>query len=79
MTNISTLPNGVPNFKHNDPVLEKCPICIRLEQSKTPDQGTTMKATRPIQGYSINLAFTGQISKYFDQCVDYLGLHGERA
>ena len=38
-----------------------------------------MKATRPMQGYSINIALTGQISKDSDQRVEYLGLHGERA
>ena len=71
--------DGVPNFKHHDPVLDKCPVCIRSKQPKTPGCGNTMKATHPMQGYSINLAFTGQISKDSDRRVDYLGLHGERA
>lgn len=28
--------NGVPNFKHHDLVLDKCSVCIRSEQPKTP-------------------------------------------
>ena len=58
--------NGVPNFKHHDPVLDKCPVCIRSKQPKTPGCGTTMKDNCPMQGYSINLAFTGRISKDSD-------------
>ena len=40
--------DGVPTFKHHDPVLDKCPVCIRYKQTKTPGCGTTVKATRPM-------------------------------
>ena len=28
--------NGIPTFKHFDPILEKCPVCIGSEQPKRP-------------------------------------------
>ena len=43
--------DGVPKFKHQDPVLEKCPICIQSEQPATPGRGTTLKATAPMRGF----------------------------
>ena len=68
--------DGVPKFKHQDPVLEQCPTCIRSEQPKTPGRSTTMKATRPFQGWSCDMAFSGMVSKN-DRRKDYVGLHGE--
>ena len=52
--------DGVPKFKHNDQILEKCPTCIRLEQPKISDTGNTMKATRPMQGWSVDVGFASQ-------------------
>lgn len=37
--------DGVPKFKHQDPVLAKYPVCLQLEQPVTPDRGDTIKAT----------------------------------
>ena len=69
--------DGVPKFKHQDPVLEKCPVCIQSEQPATPGCGTTLKATAPMRGFSIDYAFSGQLSKDLAQRIDYLGIHGE--
>ena len=52
--------DGVPQFKHSDPVMDYCPVCTRSEQPKTHGGGTTMKATRPWQGLSVDFAFTGR-------------------
>ena len=51
--------DGVPKFKHFDPVLERCPTCIRSEQPKTPSTGTTKQASRPWQAFAIDLGFPG--------------------
>ena len=69
--------DGVPQFKHSDPVMDYCPVCTRSEQPKTHGGGTTMKATRPWQGLSVDFAFTGQSRKDKNEYEDYLGLHGE--
>ena len=38
--------DGVPKFKHFDPVLDKCPTCIRSKQTKEPaGHNTTRRAT----------------------------------
>ena len=36
-----------------------------------------MKATHPIQGWSIDVGFAGQTSKYTCRTRNYLGIHGE--
>ena len=69
--------NGVPKFKHNDPILEKCSTCIRAKQSKSSGTGNTMKATRPFQGFSVDMGYSGQTSKDNNRSHEYLGLHGE--
>ena len=69
--------DGVPKFKHNDLILERCPTCIRAEQPKSSGTGTTMKATKPFKGFSIDVGHSGQTSKDKDRSHDYLGLHGE--
>jgi hypothetical protein len=69
--------DGVPQFKHFDPVLDYCPTCIRSEQPKVPGKRTTMKATKAFQGWSVDFAFTGQSRQDSDQYEDYLGIHGE--
>jgi hypothetical protein len=69
--------DGVPQFKHSDPVMDYCPVCTRSEQPKTHGGGTTMKATCPWQGLSVDFAFTGQSRKDKNKYEDYLGLHGE--
>ena len=52
--------NGIPKFKHFDPILDKCPVCIGLEQPKRPGTSTTKRATKPHQSFSINFGFVGQ-------------------
>ena len=69
--------DGVPKFKHNDPILERCSTCIRAEQPKSSGTGNTMKATRPFQGFSVDVGYSGQTSKDNNQSHEYLGLHGE--
>ena len=69
--------NGVPKFKHNDLILEQCPSCIRAEQPKSSGTGTIIKATKPFQGFSIDVGHLGQTSKDKDRSHNYLGLHGE--
>ena len=69
--------NGVPKFKHNDQLLEKCLACIILEHPKAAGIGNTMKATRPMQCWSVNVDFAGQTLKDAYQMHNYLGIHGE--
>ena len=70
--------DGVPQFKHHDPVLDKCPVCIRSKQTKEPAGiNSTRKATRPFQGLSIDFSFSGTKSKNKDQQKDYVGINGE--
>ena len=70
--------DGVPTFKHFDPVLERCPTCIRSEQPKTPSTGTTKQASRPWQGFAIDLGFPGQSRKDSSAYTEFVGLHGEK-
>jgi hypothetical protein len=50
--------DGVPKFKHHDPVLERCPTCIQAKQRKEPaGPNTTMTATEDYQGLSIDYSF----------------------
>ena len=70
--------DGVPQFKHSDPVLDRCPACIRSEQPKTPGTSTTKKATRPFQGFSINVGFAGQSRKDPKKYTEFTGIHGEK-
>ena len=67
--------DGVPKFKHFDPILEKCPTCIRSKQTKEPaGPNTTRRATRPFQGLSIDFGFSGVKSKNKERRKDYIGL-----
>ena len=50
---------GVPQFKHGDGVLDKCPTCVRAKQTKEPaGPNTTRTATIPCQGSCANIKFT---------------------
>jgi len=69
--------DGVPLFKHRDPVLAICPTCIRAKLTKCPATGTTRKATRPFQGLSVDFSFLGMKSKNEERVRDYEGIHGE--
>ena len=69
--------DGVPQFKHRDRVLDQCSTCIQAKQTKNPASGTTLKATRPFQGFSIDFSFSGIRSKNSDRRKDFLGVHGE--
>ena len=69
--------NGVPKFKHNDPILERCPTYIQAKQPKSSGTGSTMKATKPMQGWSVDVGYSGQTSKNKGHSHEYLGLHGE--
>ena len=70
---------GVPQFKHHNPLLEKCPTCIRAKQTKVPGNHSTCTATQPFQGLSIDFSFSGMKSKDTDRArvQDYEGLNGE--
>lgn len=69
---------GVPKFKHLDPILDRCPTCIRAKQTKEPaGPNTTRVATVPYQGLSIDLSFAGTKSKDSTRAKDFVGLNGE--
>ena len=69
---------GVPKFTTKGNILDSCPTCLRAKMSKsqTP-KGTTLKATVPYQGLSIDFAFAGTKSKDSDRRVDFEGYSGE--
>ena len=70
--------DGVPQFRHETPVLETCPTCIRAKQTKEPaGKNTTRVATIPYQGLSVDFSFSGTKSKDKQREADYLGLKGE--
>jgi GAG-pre-integrase domain len=70
--------DGVPQFKHMDPVLETCPTCINAKQKKEPaGPNPTRTATVPYQGLSIDFSFSGTKSKNPGRAKDYVGLNGE--
>jgi hypothetical protein len=69
---------GVPAFKHHDPVLDLCPTCLASKLKKrAPGHQSTMKATAPWHGLSIDFAFTGQASKDKSRAAAYKGFNGE--
>jgi hypothetical protein len=69
---------GVPKFKHMDPILDRCPTCIRAKQTKEPaGPNTTRIASNPYQGLSIDFSFSGTKSKNEERQRDYKGLNGE--
>ena len=69
---------GVPAFKHQDPILDTCPTCLAAKMKKrAPGHSSTMKATVPWQGLSIDFAFTGQASKDKSRATAYKGFNGE--
>jgi hypothetical protein len=69
---------GVPIFKHQDPVLDQCPTYLAAKLKKrAPGHVSTMKATTPWQGLSIDFAFTGQASKDKTRATSYNGFNGE--
>ena len=46
---------GVPEFRHESAVMDTCPTCIKAKQVKSPPTGnTTLVATQPYQGLSID-------------------------
>ena len=68
---------GVPQFHHEHPVLDVCPTCIQAKQTKAPPSGdTTMTATQPYQGLSIDFSFSGTRSKDDERRKDYVGING---
>jgi hypothetical protein len=70
--------DGVPQFKHHDPVLERCPTCIQAKQRKEPaGPNSTMTATENYQGLSIDFSFSGTRSKDKSRSRDYVGMNGE--
>ena len=69
---------GVPQFKHQDGVLDKCPTCIRAKQTKEPaGPNATRTATVPYQGLSIDFAFSGTRSKDEKRAKKFKGCNGE--
>ena len=77
MTTASKYIDGVPKFSHRDPVLEGCSTCIQAKQTKNAATGTTLKATVPFQGFSMDFSFAGIRSKNVKRRRDYLGVYGE--
>ena len=71
--------NDVPTFKHFDPILDKCPVCTGSEQPKRPGLGTTKRATKPHQGFSIDFGFAGQARKEDNKYDEFLGFNKEKA
>jgi hypothetical protein len=70
--------DGVPQFKHSDPVLDRCPVCIQSKQTKSAaGPNTTRTATRPYQGLSIDFSFSGTRSKDTTRNQLFEGLNGE--
>ncbi|MCE2995760.1 MAG: hypothetical protein LW863_09190 [Flammeovirgaceae bacterium] len=70
--------DGVPRFTHMDPVFDTCPTCIQAKQKKEPaGPNSTMKATLPFQGLSMDFSFSGITSKNANRRSDYTGLNGE--
>lgn len=65
----------VSKFAHQDTILEKFPKCICLEHSSIPVTIKTMKDICPMQGWSVDIAFIGQIFKYLKWHIDYLSIH----
>ena len=77
MTTTSKYIDGVPQFPHRDPILETCSTCIQAKQTKNAATGTTLKATTPFQGFSMDFSFAGIRSKNLERRRDYPGVHGE--
>ena len=70
--------DGVPKFNRSDSTLHQCPTCIQAKMTKSPaGPNTTMTATVPYQGLSVDFSFTGLRSKNADRAVEFTGLHGE--
>ena len=71
--------DGVPKFKHMDPILDTCPTCIQAKQTKEPaGPNTTRVAVYPFQGLSVDFSFSGMKSKNDEtRRRDYVGLNGE--
>lgn len=70
--------DGVPRFKHIDPILDTCPTCIRAKQTKeAAGPNSTQSATLPYQGLSIDFGFAGTRSADSSLAKDYVGLNGE--
>jgi hypothetical protein len=70
---------GVPTFKHMDPVLDACPVCIRSKQTKSAaGPNSTQTATIPFQGgLSIDFSFAGTHSANLSRAADFVGFNGE--
>ena len=66
--------DGVPQFKHQDLILEQCPTFIHSDQPKTPGTSTTLSATRPFQGFLIEFSFSDQTSKDTKPCTNFIGI-----
>ena len=69
--------DGVPDLPTRDRILEQCSTCLQAKQTKIPAKGTTLKATKRFQGFSIDFSFSGVKSKTTGRRKDYLGIHGE--
>ena len=77
MTTASNYIDGVPKFPHRDPILDTYSTCIQAKQTKNAATGTTLKAIRSFQGFSMDFSFAGIRSKNLERRRDYLGVHGE--
>ena len=70
--------DGVPKFKHMDPVMDTCPTCIRAKITKSSaSEDSTMTATQPFQGLSIDFMFSGLKSKDPKREKNFVGIKGE--
>jgi hypothetical protein len=70
--------DGVPQFKHLNPVLDRCPVCLKAKQRKEPaGDNSTRTAEVPYQGLSIDFSFSGTKSKDSTRGEHYIGLNKE--
>ena len=77
MTTASEYIDGVPKFPPRDPVPDACSTCIQAKQTKNAATSTTLKATVPCQGFSMDFSSASIRSKNLKRCRDYLGVHGQ--
>ena len=55
--------DSVPKFPNRDPVLDVFSTWIKAKQTKNAATGTTLKATVPFEGFSMDFSFAGIRSK----------------
>ena len=77
MTTASKYIDGVPKFPHRDSFIDACSTCISAKQTKNAATGTTLKATIPFQGFSMDSSYSGIRSKILKRRRNYVVVYGE--